>query len=275
MKPSTAIVLALLTTLPLVSCRNSANHRTKAPTAEEVLGEKNVLAESILATIDHLAEKYIEVSDSAAIIPLFTLTDEEKMVKPDYLLAPEAAGTMLTKSQKTSALAIYIMENIVRQHYGMATDETSEAIQRLAIELNYPINGEYLTSDSLASDKIRKEYEKCRNNGDIPYFWQFQDAILVETEYLIAQNPDIFLRSISDDDLAAFNRQWSYFRTAVRQLAEYDEEMSNICRRFALDHPGMTDSEVDSLYFSTVDTAIGTYRSDKSTFTARRNALIQ
>jgi len=54
------------------------------------------------------------------------------------------------------------------------------------------------------SEKIKKEYEACRERGDLAYFWQFQYAIMIETGYIIAHNPELFFSKITEEQWQAF-----------------------------------------------------------------------
>jgi len=129
----TLIALVAICCAMMVSCKNT---KTTEPTPEEIQAQKVALADSVLAEIDAFADEYMLASDNAFFIADYELTEEEKLVKPDYLLEPSFANTLVTKSQKVNALAFYLADIQVRKLYDMPMEEAKEVIAKLAIELN-------------------------------------------------------------------------------------------------------------------------------------------
>jgi len=121
----------------MVSCKNT---KQSEPTLEEIQTQKVALADSVLAKIDAFAGKFIDASEGDFRIVNFELNEEEKMVKPDYLLDPSFANTLVTKSQKVNALAIFLVELTVREIYDMPLEETQEVMAKLAVEIDHPVD---------------------------------------------------------------------------------------------------------------------------------------
>jgi len=265
------IAAAMAAALSMVSCKN--NNKSQGPTQEDVQEMKQALADSVLAKIDECYEQFINYSNNADIFSIIKLEDEEIIVKPDYLLDPSEASNFVTREQKINALAIYDMEYYLRLLYDMPTDEVKEVVASLAVELNHPIDGDFLTSDKLVSELISEEYRVCRERGELTYFWQFENAILCETDYLLAMNPDLFLSRISEDNLIAYNEQWHSIYRAIWALAPYDYEIDQIAQSYTCKN----DDDYFSGYgdFAMLDIAIKTYKSDKYHFIERRNALLR
>jgi len=86
----------------MVSCKNN-NKKTqsKNPSQEEVQEMKQALADSVLAEIDAFADQYSDAASKAFRLQAMELTDDEKQVKPDYLLDPSLVSKFVTKSQNT------------------------------------------------------------------------------------------------------------------------------------------------------------------------------
>ncbi len=268
-RPLSFLALAAICSAMMVSCKS----RQSEPTPEEIQAQKVALADSVLAEIDAFADEYFVASGNAFRLGNFELTEEEKMVKPDYLLDPSFANTLATKSQKVNALAYYITDLSVRTIYDMPLEETKEVIAQLALELNHQVDVNIYTDYEMPlSEKIRKEYEACKERGDVAYFWQFQNAILRETKYLLSKNADMFFNKISDAQVAEFDRRWDNFIDAVKVLSESDDEM-----RLVLDNTYIPSNreEFDNMYYSSKEAAKEMYKSNKFQFIERRNALLQ
>jgi len=263
------LALVAISSAMMVSCKNKQSE----PISEDIQAQKVALADSVLAQIDALYEEYEDASAKGYLWGDIVLTEEEKIVKPDYLLEPLFASTLATKSQKVNALAFYLADLPIRKMYDMQVEEVKEAIVKLAIELNHPIDFKGDTySKTPVSEIVRKEYEACRERGDLTYFWQFQNAILRETEYLLSKNADLFLNKISDAQVSEFDRRWDNFIDAVKVLAEYDDEMRLVLNTIYL--PSNRE-EFDNMYYSSKEAAAEMYRSNKFQFIERRNALLQ
>jgi len=220
------IALAMVVALTMVSCKN--NKKVKEPSQEEVQEMKQALADSVLAYIDTCAEKLCDANSKSFRIKTMELTEKEKMVKPDYLLDPSVANTLVTKKQKVNALAIYSIELLVRKIYDMPQEETKEVIAKLAVEVNHPTDVDFFMSDIPTSEKFKREYEICKERGDVAYFWQFQYALLVETGYLLVQNPELFFSKISEEQLFEYGNIAQVIYDAIDELSEYDEEMAEL-----------------------------------------------
>lgn len=266
------IALAVLATLSMVSCNNNKKDYSKRNMRKEIQEQKEALADSVLAQIDALADSYIRATENGFNFSDLELAEKEKNVKPDYLLDPSEVNKLVTKSQKVNALAIYTLELSVRQIYGMPVAATKEAITKLTLDLNHPIDRKSKIGDELTSEKIRSNYNACKEMGELEYFWQFHNALLRETDYLLAKDPDLYLNHITEDELCAFNQQWVDFYYAISLYAKYDDDMAKIYNTFSIN-----DMSVDAILanYSNIKTAKETYRSNKFQFVEKRNALLQ
>jgi len=262
------IALVAICCAMMVSCKNN---KSNDPTPEEIQAQKVALADSVLAEIDAFAEEYMLASKNTFRIPSFELTEEEKMVKPDYLLEPSIASTLVTKSQKVNALAIFLTDVSVRKIYDMPLDETKEVIAKLAIELNHPFIPDY---EMLESEIIKKEYETCRERGDLAYFWQFQNAIVAEVGYVIAQNPELFFRKITEEQNQAFVKRTIEKNMAMRELAKYDEEMAGVLEIYNNTKLVSSDEE-KAIVYDSIESSKQYFIANKDKFIAKRNALLQ
>jgi len=267
------IAFAIIAALPMVSCKNN-NKKAQEPAAEEVQAQKQALADSVLADIDEFEKIYAAASDQSFRILSMELTDEEKSVKPDYLLDPALADTFLTRSQKINALAIYLTDWSVLELYEMPVEDTKNAIAKLAAEVNLPVDIDLVTSNEPVSEKIKKTYEACKNSGDLALFWQFEYIIVREVTYVLSCNPDLFLSKITEEQWQAFNARKKARRDAVNELAKYDEEIAQLLVVIKENRVAASDEEKNTKNQS-IQTAKEFFITHKDKYVATRNAFLQ
>ena len=214
-----------------VSCKNNNKKaaKTAEANAEVVEAAKTILTDDVLATLDEIAKPILESSGSAApeSIIASALTEEEKLIKPDYLLEASQANEMVTKSQKLNALAILFVERPIRIAYGMPTEETDKVIAHLAAEVNDPISFDD-EMNLTPAEKTKMAYEAHKERGDITDFWQYVFAIQIEINYLISNNPDAFFRNLTEEQYQSFHNRYVSCLKAVKELAKYDSEIALI-----------------------------------------------
>jgi len=254
----------------MASCKNT---KTTEPTPEEVQQQKVALADSVLSYMDTLADLYFDAASNSFMLKSMELTDAEKMVKPDYLLDPSVANTCVTKSQKINALAIYSVDNSVRKIFGLPCEEVKEVITKLAAEVNHPIDMDLFMSDFPTSEIVKREYEICKERGDLAYFWQFQFAIIAETSYVIVNNPELFFSRITEEQWQAYRSRTEAIVKAVSELAQYDEEMAAL-EDFRIKSRITSKEEWEKSNVS-LESAIQFRISNRDKYIARRNALLQ
>ena len=220
------IALAMVAAMT-VSCKNNKKAEEAAEATEEVVeAAKTILADDVLATIDELAQTFADEAENINVTEIISssLTDEEKLVKPDYLLEADQVNALVTKSQKVAALAILALERHVRLAYEMPTENTDEVLAHLTAELNHPVPADN-PNNLTPTEKIRNTYEQCKKDGELSYFWRFALALQVEASYLISKNPDVFFRNLTEEQYHAFAKRFKAVTYAVKTLAEYDPEI--------------------------------------------------
>lgn len=267
------IALATVSMLSATSCGNRNGQKNSIVTKETVEVQKSVLADSVLAIFDSLADKFADLPGTDAIMNI-SLTEKEKLIKPTYLLEPEIANTLVTKQQKINALAIYIIETAIRKAYDMPTDKAVEAIVKLSTELNHPVDiEEAMNFEIPASKKARKIYTTCKERGEISYFWKFDFAFITELQYVIANNPDLFLDKIPDNKWESFVARNKGMTDATRELAKYDGEM-NMLDEFIKSNMVAHNIAVDNEMFQNKEMARQTFIEYKLYFFDIRNNLL-
>ena len=206
-----------------VSCKN--NKKAEAD-AEVVEAAKTILADDVLAKIDELAQSFADEAGkfTPETVISSSLTEEEKLIKPDYLLEASQANEMVTKSQKLNALAILMVERPVRIAYGMSTEDTDEVIARFVAEVNDPVNFDD-EMNLTPAEKTKMAYQAQKERGDIACYWQFALGLQTEADYLISKNVDVFFRNLTEEQYASLTKQFNTIINAARTLSEYDSEI--------------------------------------------------
>ncbi len=250
-----------------VSCKNKNDNNA---TEEVVEATKLVLADDVLAAIDEIAQNYIEAVGEGR-----KLTVVDKLVLPDYLMDPAQTKDLITKSQKVSAYSILFVERMVRKAYDMPLQETDEALTRLAAEINCPLSLEDAENAS-ASERIATVYNHFKEYGEIPSFWRMTFTFQNEFKYLIANDPEIFLQDLGEEDIKPLYDRYEACLAAIKALAEYDTEMADVFEIFENSvNPAGISYEQASETYSTLDSAIKHIVEYKDVYADRRAALLR
>jgi len=274
-KTLSLIALAALCCTLMAACQNN-NKKTQnqEPSQEEIQVQKQALADTVLSQIDAIAEQMFDASKKGFKIKEMELTPEEKAIKPDYLLDLSAANSMVTKSQKVNALAIYVIDYSVRRIYDMPLEEAKQTIIKLAAEVSNSFDADKYLNETTLSEKLRVVYENCKKNGELVFFWQYCYATSMETGYVIANNPELFFSKITDEQWHNFEAVYLSLKKAAMELAKYDDEMAQVVDFILKNRIIVTDDKRVQVNNS-VESAKQFRIANKDKYIARRNALLQ
>ena len=220
------IVLAIISGMA-VSCKNRTKENNAEANTEVVEAAKIILADDVMATIDGLSGDFIKSCGNSDISAIFTsaLTEEEKLARPDYFMAPSKANEWLTNNQKIYGLSYLVIDLQFYHAYGLPTEDVEAAIAKLVADLNFPISIDDMKNKTL-SEKVRAVYNDVKEKGEIEIFWKFAVGTMTEFEYIISQNPDPFFRNVTSEQLANVYHRYSDCVKAIKELANYDEEIA-------------------------------------------------
>ena len=157
------------------------------------------------------------------------LTDQEKQVKPDYLLAASVAENATTLAEKYRMLSALGVDKRIAAMYGMPTDEYQAAITKLLADINDPSFKE-IKDGSTIFETTQALYDAMNQNGRINYFWQLVSASLVEEIYVITQNTEKFITVFDDEAVSNVTFRIVLLTDAVSRLAEYDAEFEPVAQ---------------------------------------------
>lgn len=158
-----------------------------------------------------------------------SLTDQEKQVKPDYLLDLAAADNAMTLSEKYRVLSAIEVDKELAKLYDMPVDGYDQAIAKLAAEINDP---SFKAAEDAAGvyEATQALYDAMNENGRINYFWQIVATSLVEQLYITSQNTDKFIGSFTDENAANVTFRLILIQDALDRLTEYDPELSPVAQ---------------------------------------------
>ena len=277
MKNSFLIISLVLVAALTISCKNTRNSGNDEQSFDEATLEaaKVELAEDVLNTLENLATGYIDAADKMHFDNLLTdnLTEKEKMVTPDYLLDPSVASNMLTRWQKTNALAILVTEYPVRIAYGMPVDQSKEAIAKLVVDLNHPIDLDGETNGAPIAERTKQLYENCKERGELNYFWQFAFACQSSLLYLISNNTDKFLNNIDETSYQNFDKHVKTCLEALKIYAQYDAEMASVLAFWESNNANLPDADYQAV--TTKEGARRVFAERKESLAQLRNSLLQ
>lgn len=236
MKKITVIILAL--TLALApSCKNQKNKKVVKEVEKTEISEKEKnLTEELKANLKNLAESAKQLKTIAFIQKKsdgsFTLTEDEKLVKPDYLVDPAVVDELVTLSQKYRCWTMLGVDKMVCELYDMPVTEYESAIARLIADLNDPAIDSFAGIDWNVDETVKAELDKFvdaeYSAGRAPFMWDAVAASLVEQMYVITRNIDLFMPLFDDQSAADFTYNFVTVHERILDLMEFYPEMENL-----------------------------------------------
>lgn len=218
---SSLIALALFASLTLASCKQK--NQTQNVVQPEVIALSDSLANRLDQIVDSLVQYYSNLDFCPNVIQATVLTESEKAAKPDYLLDPASVRKLVTMDQKLTALSYLWIDRLVLKLYDMPVSETETAIEKLMSDVNYSLSFKDV-NDMPIAQILRSEYDSRKASGDIFSFWILLDAILTETDYVIACNPDLYSSRMTPEMWGDLSYVSLYNATAI--LAPHNERLA-------------------------------------------------
>lgn len=155
------------------------------------------------------------------------LTDEEKQVKPDYLLDPASAEEAATLAEKYRMVSALSVDKQVAALYGMPIEDYENAIAKQIADINDP-SFKAIDDVSTIHETGEALYAAMNENGRINYFWQMVATSLIEELYVMTQNTEKFITAFDDESASDITGRLVLLTDAVSRLAEYDIEMQPV-----------------------------------------------
>lgn len=191
---------------------------------EQIEASIRVQLDSIASTLSGLkALPFISEAKNGQI----QLTEEEKQVKPDYLLDPAVAEDAVTLSEKYRVLVALSIDQTVAELYGMNVDAYNEATAKLIADINDPGFRIFAESGDLAIES-QEIYDAEAEAGRINYFWQAVATSIVEQLFIITQNTEKFMPSITDEAADNLTYRIALLQDAIERLTAYDPDLVEV-----------------------------------------------
>jgi hypothetical protein len=227
-----SIYAVALAAMAFTACGGNKSANNTEETEVEKSFEQEQVEASIKMHIDSLASELGALKQ----LPILQegengiqLSDEEKQVKPDYLLNPAVAEEATTLAEKYRILSALTVDKKVAALYEMPIDDYDKAIAKLAADINDP-SFKVLDDASTIYETTQTLYDAMNENGRINYFWQLVATSLVEQLFVISQNTEKFIGAFDDDAAANITFRIVLLTDAVARLAEYDPEIAPVAK---------------------------------------------
>lgn len=230
-------ILSVAVIALLASCNGGNNQQTQQAETEEVKSfEQEQIEAGIKVQIDSLAALYNSKQDIPFMAALkkgeLLLSDEEKQVKPDYLIDPASTNELTTFSQKYRAVAVLSIDKYLAKLHDMSVEDYDAAIARLIVDINDPAYDTFvkgMDGDSTRSVTMTEFYDAEDEAGRLNFFWESAAAALVEQTYAITLHPDEFLACFTDEDAQDFTFRIILILNGLDHLQSYAPELKELC----------------------------------------------
>ncbi|MBO4827052.1 MAG: hypothetical protein J5506_07460 [Prevotella sp.] len=156
------------------------------------------------------------------------LTEQEKQVKPTYLVAPSVAENATSLAEKYRMLSALSVDKNIATLYDMPTADYEASIAKLVADINDPSFKDFEAPTLYETGQ--KLYDAMNENGRINYFWQMVSGALVEEIYVMSENSDKFLTAFNDESAANVTYRIVLLSDAVKRLADYDADFEPVAK---------------------------------------------
>ena len=224
-----SIFAVAIATIAFTACggnksANNAEEAQKSFDQEQIEAKIKMEFDSLASNIANLKHLPIVQKGDGGI----QLTDEEKQVKPDYLLNPAVAENAVTLAEKYRMVSALSVDENIASMYDMPTEDYQKAITKLLADINDPSFKEIDATNIF--EKAQQLYDAMNENGRINYFWQLSAASFVEEIYAMTQNTDKFITAFDDESASNVTYRTTLIIDAINRLVEYDPEIEPVAQ---------------------------------------------
>lgn len=193
--------------------------------------EEQQIRAGMSVQLDSLTAAWLRVGKSPLKVNMqekkFVLNEEEKMIKPDYLMDPaEVMSKLETLSLKYRALAVFSDEKEIADLYDMP-DVYSEPITLLAADVNDPAM-KYALETSFDSLNVADIYAIEEQYGRVNYFWEAAATMTIEHLYILTKNQEMYLKNFTDKDAEDITFRVVLLLDAFEELSDYNHELRRL-----------------------------------------------
>lgn len=211
--------------LCLCACTGNKT-QNNAPLTE---AETIELQETVVNHLDSLAHILCDSTQLASFYSLlepsnFVLTDDQKLVKPDYLLENKDFEHLVTLSEQYRAYAMAMVDSRVMKLYDL--DNTTDYVAMVDY-LQAEIADNALNDmaarghrDVFMPQTYVQLYEEMKAANRLPYFYESTTAMVVETLFVLTKNDDVLVSQLTDEQSQALVRHLSVVAEAANLLSQ-------------------------------------------------------
>ena len=215
-----------LAAMAFAACGGNKSAQTEENSDSLVVFEQQQIEAAIKMNFDSLAAEVARLKQLPVVQKngMIVLTDEEKQVRPHYLLDLSVAEEAMTLAEEYRVLSALEVDKEVAALYDLPMEGYDKAIAKLVADINHP-SFKVLDSEYSIYESSQMLYDAMNENGRINFYWQIVSASLVEQLYIISQNADKFLASFDDDAASNVSLRIILIQDAINRLTEYDPEL--------------------------------------------------
>lgn len=224
-----AFSAAMLAVMTFAACGGNKSAQPAEETDSIKSFEQEQIEASIKLNFDSLASEVARLKQLPIMQKNGTivLTDEEKKVKPAFLLEPSVADETMTLSEEYRVLTALQIDREIADLYGLDISSYDKGIAKLVADINDP-SFKVLDSEYTIYESSQMLYDAMNENGRINFYWQIVSAALVEQLYIITQNSEKFLAGFDDDAASNISLRIVLIQDALNRLTEYDPELLSV-----------------------------------------------
>lgn len=231
-----ATILLAIAIIAMPSCKNS-NNKTKEEAPDYAQATIDELTSDALETD---MANLIESAKKIKSVPFakaqkdgkLHLTEKEKMVKPDYLLDPAYASSLVTLNQKYRAVGMLTSDKSIAELYEMPVVSYSESIFKLLTDINDPALMEFYTLPSYDIETNKEAFSIFVDDeyaaGRINYFWEGVAAGMVEQVFILTRNIDKFMPMFTDETASEITYNFVCVHDGLTKTVNATPEMASL-----------------------------------------------
>lgn len=206
MKKLTLILLAAAI-VAMPSCKNNSNKTQEEAPDYSAATVDELTSEALKADMANLIESAKRIKSVPFVKAnkdgKLSLSDKEKMVKPDFLIDPQIAASLVTLNQKYRAVGMLTSDKSIAEMYDMPVSAYGENIYKLLTDINDPALMEFYTLPSYDIESNKEAFSLFVDDeyaaGRINYFWEGVSAGLVEQLFILTRDVDKFMPMFTDE----------------------------------------------------------------------------
>jgi len=230
-----SLVVLVAAAILAPSCKNqkavnTAGERTPSQSEEYAIKEFKLNLENLLTSAKEMRPApFATASEDGRI----SLTEKEKMVKPEFLIDPSLESKAVTLQQKYRLIAMLEVDKVIAGLYDMPVEDIDAALSKLIAAIDDPAMEEFVKgypeeTEDEESTQIADFFDAEYDQGRANFFWEAVAAMLVEQVYIMTRNVDKFLPMFDDRSASEVTYNFVCLHESIVQLIKYYPEMKEL-----------------------------------------------